>query len=260
MAFKLGLRGPDRVSPQKVGKHDWSFDALGLPGGHGQGADLTPFVVNVLNQGNLGSCVANAWEQALRIEARRRGWVGELAELGSRLFGYFNARAETGDERKDAGTYLRTYAAALSKNGRCAESIWPYRETWCNDRPSDRAYQRAKAMKGLRGYFRIFDQGDRRIKAIKDALDAGHPVVFGTLIDSDFMVEQGPSIVGVPSLNHIEGPHALLIVGYRIENGKTLFKVLNSWGEGWRDAGFVEFTEEYIVWAKTEDLWVASLV
>jgi hypothetical protein len=253
----LGLRAADRYAPQP-GTADWGFDRLALEQPHGKGFDLSE-KATVLNQGGLSSCVAHAWEGALLLEARWRGYTA--AVLGSRLFGYYNARAEYGGQWADSGTYLRTYAYALKRVGRCPESAWKYDPARVNVRPSVRAYQQGNAMRGLKGYYRIFSTGERRIQAIMSALEARHPVVFGMSVDQAFTQDNGPL-----TLSRIEGKpiggHAMTIVGYTepdVAGGSCLFKVLNSWGTGWRNGGFVWFSEELVANA-LEDVWVTSLV
>ena len=258
MRKALGVRGPDRFAPQDLGKVDWGFDKMALPTAHLQGADLSQYV-DILDQGNLGSCVAHAWEQALRVEARRRGYQGRLAELGSRLFGYYNARAVTGDQHADVGAFMRSYAAAASKAGRCPESLWVYDESKVNTRPPALAYQEAYAMSGIRGYYRIFDQGAARLDAECSALEAGHPVVFSVPVDKPFMDNAGPAVVSVPK-GEPEGNHALCCVGYEVVNGVRRFKIANSWGVTYREEGYVWFDEELMAWVELEDVWVASLV
>lgn len=256
-APKLGRRAADKFAPQKPGAVDWDIARLGLSGAHGKGTDLTGFCT-VLDQGGLSSCVGHAWEGAILIESRKMGMTGALADLQSILFGYFNSRAEHGDQWADSGTYLRTYAYARKRQGNCSSKLWTYNETKVNQRPPTAVYQRAYAMRGIRGFYRIFDEGAARIDAIMAALDARHPVVFGMQVDYSFLNVAGPEVVGVPS-GVIAGGHAMAIVGYRVlDSGAVQFKVLNSWSTAWRQGGFVWFDEE-IVATWLEDLWVVSL-
>jgi C1A family cysteine protease len=256
-APKLGRRAPDKFAKQQPGGKDWDIAKLGLVKGHGQGTDLSP-LCTVLNQGGLSSCVAHAWEGAILVEARKLGFSGSLGELQSLLFGYFNSRAEHGDQWSDTGTFLRTYAYARKRQGNCPQREWKYDESKCNTRPPTKTYQRAYATRGIRGFYRIFDEGASRIDAVISALDARHPVVFGMRVDEAFINYAGPSRVGVPS-GPIIGGHAMAIVGYNVlGRDQYEFKVLNSWGTDWREDGFVWFNDELIAtWL--EDPWVVSL-
>jgi C1A family cysteine protease len=254
---KLGRRAPDKYAPQKAGAVDWDIVRLGLSEPVGRGIDLSPLAV-VLNQGGLSSCVGHAWEGAIWIEAKRRGFKGASGELASILFGYFNSRAEHGEQWADVGTYLRTYAYARKRVGNCSSKLWAYNEAKVNKRPGTSVYQQANAMRGIRGFYRIFDEGFARVDAVMAALEARHPVVFGMSVDAQFTAHSGPAVVSIPAGPSIGG-HAMAIVGYEVlSSGAIQFKVLNSWGTDWRDDGFAWFDEEIVaLWL--EDLWVVSL-
>jgi len=254
---KLGRRAADKYAKQVPGGKDWDIAQLGLLDGHGKGTDLSE-LCTVLDQGGLSSCVAHAWEGAILVEARKLGFAGSLGELQSLLFGYFNSRAEHGDQWADTGTFLRTYAYARKRQGNCPQREWAYSESKVSTRPPTKAYQRAYAMRGIRGFYRIFDEGPARIDSVVDALDSRHPVVFGMNVDESFLSFDGPTQIGVP-VGTLVGGHAMAIVGYReMGRGEYEFKVLNSWSTDWREGGFVWFNEELVAtWL--EDLWVVSL-
>ena len=259
--FGLGLIADDEKALQKAGKKDWDFRLLKLstaePTKDDQ-ADLSEYIENVLNQGSTSSCVANAWEQAIRIERKRLGF--SKTELGSRLFGYHNSRSEHGDEKTDSGTYLRTYAASLKKYGNCFESDYPFIRRKVNRNPPPSAYRKSYGYRGMKGYYKIFTLGATRTDAIRAALTAGKPVVFGTDVDKNFLKKKGPSVINIPRGEAVGG-HAMCIVGYKFDQARNeyIYKVVNSWGTGWRDGGYVYFTKDYIQWYKLRDLWVVSL-
>lgn len=253
----LGLLGPDAKAPQEDGKVDWGFEKLGLAKASNLVVDLSDLVVDVLDQLSSQSCVANAWEQAIRMERKRLGYP---VVLGSRLFGYSNSRAEHFDEKTDGGTFLRTYAWALKKVGSCPESTWPFDLKKVNQHPPARAYREAWALRGIRGYYKIYDQGYFRTEAIRAALAEGKAVVFGTAVDEAFLQLNGDSLIGKPS--SIIGYHAMCLCGYSpdAKNGDYKYQTVNSWSKQWRSNGFADLTEEYIQWKSSDDFWVVSLV
>ena len=252
----LGLLGPDARAPQEDGKLDWGFDKLGLAKASASLSDLEHLVVNVLFQSTSQSCVSHAWEQALRMERKRLGYP---VVLGSRLFGYSNSRAEHLEEKIDSGTYLRTYAWALKKVGSCAEEVWPFDLKNINVHPPVRAYQKAWALRGIRGYYKIYDTGYARTEAIRAALSVGKPVVFGTAINEAFTNSSGPITIERP-LDNIIGNHAMCLCGYEPARGGDFnYKTVNSWGSDWRQRGFAFLSEEYIQWNESQDFWVVSL-
>jgi C1A family cysteine protease len=251
----LGLISGDRNAPQSEGKQDWDFGLLGIGEAEANYSDLTPYV-QILNQGESNSCVAHAWEQAIWIE-KQIAKVPTI-ELGSRLFGYINSRAVHGGQNRDSGTYLRTYAYALSKIGNCPESKWPFILDNINKTPQPNAYRHAWGTRGIKGYYKITETGKARTKAIRAALAAKHPVVFGTLVDHKFLTDSGQLMLDPPD-GTIIGGHAMCIVAFSKTNKHYVYRVANSYGTSWRDNGYVWFTEEYLQWEHSSDFWVVSL-
>ena len=78
----------------------------------------------VLNQGDLGSCTANAIGNAHRFEQMRQGVAGDF--LPSRLFIYYNERAIEGTIQSDSGAQIRDGIKSVAKKGACPEKMWPY--------------------------------------------------------------------------------------------------------------------------------------
>lgn len=110
-------------------------------------------LVKIVDQGQLGSCTANASGQAIRcaelverVEADRAAWlaagnpvatfdaVASLAkwqtaiEFWSRLMSYYLARSYDHDTANDDGTEIRLIFQAINKYGFSPESIWPYND------------------------------------------------------------------------------------------------------------------------------------
>lgn len=86
--------------------------------------DLRTLCSAVEDQGELGSCTANALAGALEFLERKSGSV-DFADL-SRLFVYYNERAIEGTVKSDSGAMLRDGIKVLAKQGVCSETAWPY--------------------------------------------------------------------------------------------------------------------------------------
>jgi C1A family cysteine protease len=85
--------------------------------------DLRPLCSKVEDQGQLGSCTANALAGALEFLERK----DEVAfEDVSRLFIYYNERAIEHTIASDSGAMIRDGIKTLAKQGVCAEKKWPY--------------------------------------------------------------------------------------------------------------------------------------
>lgn len=239
---------------------DFSFEKLGLVRAAAP-SSLRPYVVEVLDQANTNSCVAHAWEQAFRIRGRIAGgpWVAQWgSRLGSRLFGYRNSRRTHGEENVDQGTYLRSYAKAVNVFGRPPEEAWPFLPLRVNWTPKWNAYRLAfdsSLSAGPHAYYRIDAVGSSRAAAVRAALAAGYPVVFGTRVSQAFL-NAGPSS-GVlhpePDPRKWVGGHAMCIVACDLAGN---FVVVNSWSTNWGEGGFGTLSEEFITWIGAEDFWV----
>lgn len=248
----LGRRGTGCLA-DVPDERDLPFDRMGLSAlGIPATATLRHHVPQVLDQLSTESCVAHAVCAAIQIDRRAHG---ESAPLPSRLFAYFNSRASHGAAGYDLGTYPRACVKMLAKFGAPPEEAWAFtaRQATVNQRPSWGAYRQAYDHRGPRGYYRIFDTGQNRVDAVRAAIAAGHPVVFGAAVDEAFTRMDGPVVIGPPYEGRIVGRHAMVVVGYTDDNR---FEVLNSWGERWRDSGFWWMSEDYLRWQDVDDLQV----
>ncbi len=239
---------------------DYSFDAIrySLPQmGQQEGFYEIPCTTPLSNQGNIGSCVANATADAFELLMQKPDQI-------SRLWIYWLARAYHEATSVDDGTSIRYAFDALARYGACPEDVWEYDTSKVFYQPPILAYTIASANK-LTGYYRIGSVGDDRADDIETAVRANHPVVFGTEVSRAFTqcfnVEQVDTGNGwkYPK-GDIVGRHAMVVVGVRKSNGRRQFKIRNSWGEGFGLGGYVWFEEEYLTDPGTVDIWVPTLM
>lgn len=231
--------------------------ALRLESAAPESASLRPFVRGVLDQGSISSCVANAVAAGFVLAHAAQGRV---VSLPSRLALYWHARAFTGDERTDGGTYLRNGIKALVRFGAPAETVWPYSTNLAvvNRRPPWRVDREGWDSHGPRSYRRILARPGTRGPVVRDAVATGSPVAFGTEVDRAFLKPVGPLVVDKPD-GDIAGRHALLCVGYELGADGYRYLLLNSWGPGYRDGGFVSITDSYLEWDATDDMQILDL-
>lgn len=239
MSFKLGYI-KDKPDPR-----DKRVALLGLPAAIPAAASLRDHVVEVLNQGDTSSCVANSWAQALRIADMVAG-VKE-PPLPSRQYLYYNARAYDGGPIADQGTQLRSCAQGVIKFGRPPESAWPFVESYINERPPWEAYREGYDFKGPAGYYRV-----ATIAELKQALAASKPVVGGASVGQSIMEYTG-GIYDPPADEPSIGGHALTFVGYTPD----YIEIVGSWGASYGEQGFMRVS---YAWAATfSDLWAVHL-
>jgi C1A family cysteine protease len=227
--------------------------------------DLRKICGPVLNQGNLGSCTANA---AASVAAAV--YMGDKRGLfnASRLQIYYNTRERMGTVKQDSGASISATMSALAGSGMAREILWPYSVTRYKVKPSV-FVQKDAAERLITAYARIDQPGmlpDQVIYDIKKVLAAGHPVEFGCYVYAGIFGVKTKGIIPapVPGENSIGG-HAMAIVGYDTPNKR--FLVQNSWGTAWGMKGFGWLPESYFkegrsgqpdamdVWAVTNAKW-----
>ena len=236
---------------------------LGLP----TSASLRSFVAAVLDQGGLGSCVANAGPQAIRmshvrqLSASKPVAQARLASmLPSRLWGYYLARTYDHETAIDGGTTLRNFFKAVAEWGFPPEELWPYSDDQGKDAPFKKmprkaAWRAAKDQEGSVAYHRIYEMGSSRIDAVKQAISQGFPVTFGIEVTEAFAENQfdPKAPLDAPGLGDpVAGGHAMTIVGY----SPSGFDIVNSWGTGWGDNGYFLASNDFLL--ACEDLWAVE--
>ena len=109
----------------------------------------------------------------------------------------------------------------------------------------------------ISSYYRITAEGQMRLNEIELAVRTNHPVVFGTVVGTNFLRCRDSSVLGIPSDE--KGRHAIICTGVRYGlNNKREFLIRNSWGAGWGVQGHAWLSEEYMMWDETRDLWVPT--
>lgn len=214
-------------------------------------------MATIMDQGGIGSCVANSIAQAVWIAHRKQLSPQVQPKLLSRLFVYYFSRAYHHQTSEDSGTFLRLAFSALNKFGFCPDTAWVYDDGPEKFRkmPSMAAISAAYDQRSPTVYRRIYDEGNSRLLAIKTAIATGYAVCFGTDVSvaftqGDLGSEPLPAPIGQP----LAGGHAMAIVGY----DGDVFEIANSWGTGFGDQGFCRFSADYIKWSGTRDLWIVE--
>lgn len=212
--------------------------------------DLTHHVIEILDQGNAGSCVAHAYAYAIMIAESQAKLPYDPI---SREYLYYNARALTGDQNEDNGTYLRSAAKALQVMGAAPETAWPYKMSTLNKDPGIQAHMLAHPRRNGT-YQRIGSKRDARCNSIRRALAAGHAVVFGAELPERFM-DYTSGVISVPTdADTIVGGHAVCICAY----DATSFTIVNSWTDEWGEGGFARLSPEFIGSEFCDDFWIVS--
>ncbi|MEJ2641364.1 MAG: C1 family peptidase [Desulfosarcinaceae bacterium] len=235
--------------------------------------DLRQWCSPVENQGQLGSCTAQAGVGLIEyFEYKAHGRYIDA----SRLFLYKVTRNLLGWDW-DTGAYMRTTMGAMALFGVPPEKYWPYTdrkhpgpsgERTFNDEPPAFLYSFAQNFQALQ-YFRLDPSGTPTatlLQRIKAYLAAKLPIFFGFTVYASIGQASANGEIPFPCPGEgVRGGHGVMIVGYddakTIRNatcGKTTkgaFLMRNSWGAGWGDKGYGWLPYDYVIHGLAKDCW-----
>lgn len=257
---QTGFRIPVRTAKKmgwKPDLPDFRDMIVDLPGhkkaNFPQKIDLRPEEhFGIYDQGNLGSCTANAIGACFHFDQVKEG----LKEfVPSRLFIYYNERRMEGTVEQDAGALIRDGIKSLKQIGCCEESIWPYEESCFTLHPPDSCYESA-AKNRATSYARV----PQSIEDMKAVLCEGFPFAFGFVVLSSFMHVDHSGMMKMPmNTDKVMGGHAVCCVGY--DDAKKCMIVRNSWSERWGDKGYFYMPYAYISHPQlARDFWYVESI
>ncbi|MFB9757550.1 C1 family peptidase [Ectobacillus funiculus] len=217
--------------------------------------DLRNKLSPIVDQGELGSCTANAIASGLgEFKLLQEG--KPLTRL-SRLFLYWQERYLEGTVNEDSGAYIRDGMKVLQTIGTCPESEYPYDIKNFTQTPTAKQVADAGAFRMISEYHRVYD-----LLSLKSALTEGFPVVIGILVyesfESEKVAQTGIVPLPIKSREQYLGGHAVLAVGYN-KIGRTNYIIIrNSWGEEWGDKGYCYIPESFFSRGFVTDMWIGK--
>lgn len=218
--------------------------------------DLRPENPPIYDQGQLGSCTANAIAAHLDFNRHKQG---EAFIEPSRLFIYYNERLHDGTVTQDAGSTIRESVQAVKTYGACPETEWPYVISQFTKSPASSCYTDATKYEDLT-YLRV----NRTVNDMKSCLAEGFPFVIGISVYESFEGETASKtgIIPMPSKSEqVLGGHALCVVGYITLNKKSYWIFRNSWGTSWGSSGYGFLPQAYLMNSGlSSDFWTLRKV
>src|SRR5215472_14754804 len=175
--------------PSKHGGYGWTRDLpdardliysaplLRFPQGLPPSVDLRSECPPIYDQGQLGSCTANAIAGAIEFDQQKQA-TQEFTP--SRLFIYYDERVMEGTVDQDAGAQIRDGIKSVATIGAPPEDDWPYDISEFSQQPPQKAFDDAK-LDLVSSYSRV----PQILAQMQGCLASGYPFVFGfTVYDS----------------------------------------------------------------------------
>lgn len=224
--------------------------------------DLRQWCPPIVDQGNLGSCTANA-------AAGLYGYYEKIANgklfIPSRLFTYKTTRNLMG-ETGDSGAYLRDTIKSMAAFGSPPESYYGYDISVFDEEPSTFHYALAQNYQAVK-YVRIDSApGASKVsllQSIKAALYKKQAIMFGFTVYESYTQADNDGCFPFPGpKEQVIGGHAMMITGYDdlkvIGSTTGAFCIRNSWGDSWGESGYGWLPYAYVMAGIADDFWTLT--
>lgn len=208
---------------------------------------LTEWLPPVGNQGRQGSC--GGWATAYYVYSyavakQRKLTPEQRADKRFQFSPAFLYNQVNGGERL-GGSNMPTLFKLMAEKGCATMAEMPYSEEDWTSQPSPAALTRGEKYK-IRSAGMLAAKGKVDVNLLKTWLaEVQTPLIFCIPIYQDFPASSvGSDYVYSDTTTTVRGLHAITCVGY--DDDKKAFRLVNSWGAGWGDKGFVWVSQDFI--------------
>ena len=242
--------------PEPVLEKHWSFEEHFYPFLQRRNApesvDLRPYSSPRHNQRQTESCVAQSVVKALEISRNIQNGVATHTDLSVMAVYYLAREIQFPPVTNiDAGSIISCACDAVRRFGVPPESEWPFDVSKINMPPSWAAMRHAFTNK-IDTFYRIKSTGQTRVDMVADAIRSNYPVIYGSIIGSNWLKYKAGQILTVTPDKDEVGRHATVLLGTQDGN----FIGENSWGASFGDNGFYLASPDLIASDKAGDFWV----
>ena len=197
---------------------------------------------DVFDQGQLGSCTANAVAAAVQYDAKLNG--SDPGFLSRLWIYYYERKIEGSPTDQDTGAYGRDGFKVCNTIGVPLETDWPYDITKFSEEPPA-----SLADEALQHRISNYRSVPRNLDSMKAVLSNRQTIAFGFTVYESFESKEVAQTGIVPMPTRDErtlGGHEVLLVGY-LKNESNYCLVRNSWGTGWGMKGYFLMPWAYIL-------------
>jgi C1A family cysteine protease len=247
MADAVETRG---LTPRKIGGYGWKPSLPDLRDHIADAAELKILdevdprgeLPDVFNQGQLGSCTANAVAAAVEYDAKLNG--SDPGFLSRLWIYYYERKLEGAPLDQDTGAQGRDGFKVCEKLGVPLEQDWPYDIAKFSQAPPE-------SLEGEAHEHRISNYRvvPRNLDSMKAVLSNRQTIAFGFTVYESFESPEVAKSGMVPLPNRGEkvmGGHEVLLVGY-LKDEPNYGLVRNSWGSDWALGGYFLMPWAYIL-------------
>lgn len=184
------------------------------------------------DQGNEWSCVVFAIAYGARSIEQYYNTNATSYSFSSNIFSPEYAYNQTKFGDCGSGTAIQPVLDLIKNQGVSTWQSMPYSDiNGCSLQPDASQVSNASNYK-ISSYIKLVNADQ---VAIKSMIASKHPVIATLIMDNSF-VNAGPGFIWNSDSGSGNLPHTILICGY--DDAKHAYKIMNSWGTRWGDAGF----------------------